>query len=448
MYSVILLYLSLCLCCSFPLSPFPTHVIIRGFADVYVSMDSLPSATNYFLKETDVNKSADRVGRIVSKNNGYLGQLFIAVHSPETGAKFELWAMCSGASSSVSDTIASVSKTVRGLQILGNYDPETLHVKLPHLRTLAHNIAESESLVSRQSILSQLQQSLSGDSSGSIADIPRPGAPGAPVDDDSDDEFEVLNRFVQKVGRRAMKKEMASRGGYVKKSTGESPFMHADMFFKPNVESRTHFESVVVRPITPVRTAPGSAESSRMGSPAVVTTDHLFSLPSSPPQSAPRGVPHVDDASSRSGSVAADSASRSASRAADSESYVDLYLSRSNTLPRLAKTPMEGSRPTTSNKERGFSAKSPREPASPLAKSTSLPQLVRASGSGSVSSGGGGGGGGGGSGAVAGVSGMDPSVKAMAAAEAKKAAAMKRSESFLKITKTPTVVNYSLRKYK
>jgi hypothetical protein len=271
---------------------------IHGLGEIYLAQSHVPSLTRHQMKAVDMAKSPEKVCRLVMHTKGYTGFVFLAVHSPVQGMRYQIWAACSGAEIGVSDSMNEVTKTIRSLTILANHDDEELHVNFPVLYNDAHNIAADEAKIRHTSILAQMNEAverheeaeaaiaraIDADAAGTalrgyaadgdmndedshalsldslkkfkgIKDI----VPDPDSEDEIDDEFDVLDRFVTKVGRRDLKAELKNAPGFPVNQHGITPFLHPEVFLQNGLETVQEFADYAVRPVTPTATTtPGS----------------------------------------------------------------------------------------------------------------------------------------------------------------------------------------------
>ena len=273
---------------------------IHGIAELYAAKEYLPSTSKHMLKDSNMGKSPEKVTRMIFETNGYTGYIFLAVFSPQTGCKYQLWAVSSGPPISDSNSMAEVGKTIRGLSVLANHPNDVLHVQFPVLYKVAHDIAESEANIKHSSILAQMndakkleqEQAVAAASSstttatgngdfspeydqnvktsrvafststkGNAIDTAATAAAATVstrVETDKrrekeidEDEYNALDRYIQKIGRKDYRKEIEKDISFPSDVSGLTPFMHPDMFGKSGVETQAEFANYAIQPVTP-----------------------------------------------------------------------------------------------------------------------------------------------------------------------------------------------------
>lgn len=207
-----------------------------GYASIYSNIGNLPTAFSHLQGASVTDNSAAKTVRLVVKNTGYIGPVFISVHSIKTGSKFQLWAFPSGDDSHPNKSMNEATRILRGLNILASHDRDVLHMKLPQLRQEAKNVADNEAAVARKSILTEMleatamKESAQGLGENVNPTITEDGQQKLDDGDDDDDDYDVMERFVMKVGRMASKKQFHEQGfESADQNFKISPYMHKDV---------------------------------------------------------------------------------------------------------------------------------------------------------------------------------------------------------------------------
>lgn len=218
---------------------------IRGYADIYISNDSLPTKVNYERN----GMSGDDNNRIVRVffEPGKIGTMFIGIHS-ELGASYELWGFASGHVSTIQEPIENVSSALRRWEIIQNHTVEEMETMLPELMVQAADIVKFENTMAKPSILVDLQES---------GYDPQKQESG---DADSDDEIAVMDSFISKAGRRLIRKDILAGKGLItdrnrdgKEDLDEDgdeidyidPNSHVELFKQPALLPRKSYLNIV-----------------------------------------------------------------------------------------------------------------------------------------------------------------------------------------------------------
>lgn len=207
---------------------------ILGNADIYISKNELPNHTSYderkLYEKNSKGHHSDKISRIVRVID-YKGPLYIGINS-EYGAKYQLWAIISSNPLNGADSLIKTTNTLKGLKILGNNSLDDLHMHLPRLYLEAHNKIKSD--LTKATIVTELNNSLTSEHNSSVFT-----ARSTPMMYDDESDFELVDKFVSKEGRKVMHNFEKLNQSSPKKSTEKINrsqsvlFGHADVFVKP-----------------------------------------------------------------------------------------------------------------------------------------------------------------------------------------------------------------------
>jgi hypothetical protein len=275
-------------------------VICRGYGDIILSKDELPSVAQNLKHVSVSDVNYNRVGRMVLNMDGYTGQLFLGVHSPVTGCQYELWMLSTGENNyhSTNKSILAVARTLRELNILSNHSTDELHSNMTRLMEQARSISDSEVSVGTHSILEDIDPSLyetlrsikikkeandqqyvvdhMTDVTGEVINV-HDSTSSMRIEEDvskmsvtsekeleKEEEREVMARFVEKIGRREIRNDLranqiirqlrmaATPSRPIKTSDdGNDSYINRDMFEKPQFMSQEDFISNYIKPCTP-----------------------------------------------------------------------------------------------------------------------------------------------------------------------------------------------------
>jgi len=211
-----------------------------GYADVYYHKDEIPSIFNYE-QTAQAGLHNNRLARLTLVPNKK-GAVFASVYSFE-GAKFDIWAFASAEPLVTSSFINSVSKHLRGWEILGNHCDEDLHMKLPAIVLEAKGIVEFETKMAKPSILAEL----------TLAKEEAATKESELVVDQDDDDIAIMDRFVAKAGRKLLRKALvADAEGHHETNdfdgddeTLQNPNAHPSLFIKPKLQTEKSFLEIV-----------------------------------------------------------------------------------------------------------------------------------------------------------------------------------------------------------
>lgn len=218
---------------------------IRGYCDLYLSKNELPTKFNYEHR-VHGGEYNHRIARLAYEPKE-LGTHFLGVHS-DAGAKFEVWCFASGAGAAVAQPLKVVSNKLRQWEIVSNHTVEEIDMKLPELMNEAKKIVAFENSMAMPSILSDYKKN-EGRKSEDVKED----------DEDSDmDEVDIMDTFISKAGRRLIRDDLHAGACSITKKDFEEedessdeepdhidPNSHPELFKKPELKTRKEYMSII-----------------------------------------------------------------------------------------------------------------------------------------------------------------------------------------------------------
>ena len=214
---------------------------VRGYSDLYMSKDELPTKFNYEHR-VQSGEYNFRIARLIIEPK-QSGTHFIGVHT-EKGAKFDLWCFSAGAGAAVAKPLQAVTNKLRQWEIVSNHSVEEIDMKLPELMSEAKNIVDFENSMAMPAILD---------------DYERHKAEGKDKEEEDEDmdEIDIMDTFISKAGRRLIRKDLLAGACSVAKKEFEDndssdeepdhidPNSHFELFKKPELTSRKQYLDII-----------------------------------------------------------------------------------------------------------------------------------------------------------------------------------------------------------